>query len=150
MTEPKPGPWKQMNFVQEEMDQLFNQFRNLWTSPLFSANRIWRPPTDVLEFDDRIVVRTEIAGVQKDKISIAIKDNVLMLRGTRQKELESDDCVFRNMELTYGRFERNILLPETVDPDRVTATYRDGFLEITIQKNPTSSGVAREIEITDV
>ena len=150
MSESKPGPWKHVNFVQEEMDQLFNQFRNLWTSPLFSVNRIWRPPTDVLEFDDRIVVRTEIAGVQKEKISISIKDNVLMLRGTRQKELEPDDCVFRNMELTYGRFERNILLPETVDPDHITATYKDGFLEITIRKNPTPPGVAREIEITDV
>ena len=150
MSESKPGPWKHMNFVQEEMDQLFNQFRNLWTSPLFSVNRIWRPPTDVLEFDDHLVVRTEIAGVQKEQISISIKDNVLMLRGTRRKELESDDCVFRNMELTYGRFERNILLPETVDPDRVTATYKDGFLEITVQKAPVPPGVAREIEITDV
>jgi HSP20 family protein len=149
MSESKKHIFKDVRFVQEEMDQLFNQFRNLWASPLLSVNRIWRPPTDVLEFEDHIVVRTEIAGVEKDKISIRVKDNVLMLRGTRQKELERNDCAYRNMELTYGRFERNILMPESADPDQITATYKDGFLEITIKKTPTTPDVAREIEITD-
>ena len=149
MNEPKKSVWKDRHSVQEEMDQLFNQFRNLWTSPLLSVNRIWRPPTDVLEFEDEIVVRMEIAGVQKEKISITVKDNVLMLRGTRQKELERADCAYRNMELTYGRFERNILMPESADPDRITAVYKDGFLEITIKKTPIPPGVTREIEITD-
>jgi HSP20 family protein len=149
MTHQKKHVWKDVNFVQEEMDQLFNQFRNLWASPLLSVNRVWRPPTDVLEFDDHILVRTEIAGMEKDKIAIRVKDNVLMIRGTRQKELESDDCAYRNMELTYGRFERNIMMPETADPDQISAIYKDGFLEIIIQKTPPASGVAREIEISN-
>ncbi len=148
MDDPKKNTWKGSGPVQEEMDQLFNQFRNLWTSPLLSVNRIWRPPTDVLEYPDRIIVRTEIAGVTKDKISIRVKDNVLLIRGSRQKELEHDDCVYRNMELTYGRFERNILLPDTVNPDQISATYKDGFLEIEVQKR-TSPEIAREIEIAD-
>ncbi len=134
--------------VQEEMDQLFTQFRNLWATPLLSVNRIWRPPTDVLEYPDRIIVRTEIAGMVKEKISIRVKDNVLMIRGTRQKELEHDECVYRNMELTYGRFERNILLPDSVDPEHITANYKDGFLIITVQKRE-SDGTAREIEIRE-
>jgi len=149
MSEAKKDLWKDAHFVQEEMDQLFHQFRNLWASPLLSVNRIWRPPTDVLEFEDEIVVRTEIAGVQKEKISITVKDNVLMLRGTRQKELERADCTYRNMELTYGRFERNILMPDSADPNQIVATYKDGFLEITIKKTPAPPGVAREIEISN-
>lgn len=149
MSEKKKDTWKGMGPVQEEMDQLFNQFRHLWTSPLLSVNRIWRPPTDVVESTEQIIVRTEIAGVQKEKISITIKNNVLLLRGTRQKELERDDCVYRNMELTYGRFERNILLPETADPDQISASYKDGFLEIKIRKIAHTTGVSREIEISD-
>jgi HSP20 family protein len=149
MDDSKKNPWKGTSPVQEEMDQLFNQFRNLWASPLLSVNRIWRPPTDVLEYSDKIIVRTEIAGVSKDKISIRVKDNVLLIRGSRQKELETDDCVYRNMELTYGRFERNILLPDTADPDHVSATYKDGFLEIAIHKHASPPDIAREIEITD-
>jgi HSP20 family protein len=134
--------------VQEEMDQLFTQFRNLWASPLLSVNRIWRPPTDVLEYPDHIIVRTEIAGMEKDKISIRVKNNVLMIRGTRQKELEHDECVYRNMELTYGRFERNILLPDSADPDQISANYKDGFLILTVQKRDVA-GTAREIEISE-
>lgn len=149
MEDPKKNAWKGTGPVQEEMDQLFNQFRNLWASPLLSVNRIWRPPTDVLDYPDRIIVRTEIAGVSKEKISIRVKENVLLIRGSRQKELENDDCVYRNMELTYGRFERNILLPDTVNPDQISATYKDGFLEITIQKHAAPPDVAREIEITE-
>ena len=114
-----------------------------------SVNRIWRPPTDVLDYPDRIIVRTEIAGVAKEKISIRVKENVLLIRGARQKELENDECVYRNMELTYGRFERNILLPDTVNPDQISASYKDGFLEISIQKRTAAPDVAREIEITD-
>ncbi len=140
---------KEPGSVQEEMDELFGQFRNMWTSPLLSTNRVWRPPTDVLESNDQIVIRTEIAGIDKQKVAIRLKDNVLMIRGTRQKELEHEDCVYRNMELTYGRFERNILLPDTADPQRISATYKDGFLEIIVQKNPSTHGVAREIEISD-
>ncbi len=149
MDDAKKSAWKGAGPVQEEMDQLFNQFRNLWASPLLSVNRIWRPPTDVLDYPDRIIVRTEIAGVNKEKISIRIKENVLLIRGTRQKELENDECIYRNMELTYGRFERNILLPDTANPDQISATYKDGFLEISIQKRPTAPDVTREIEITD-
>jgi HSP20 family protein len=149
MDNAKKNAWKRTEPVQEEMDQLFNQFRNLWASPLLSVNRIWRPPTDVLDYPDRIIVRTEIAGVSKEKISIRVKENVLLIRGTRQKELENDECIYRNMELTYGRFERNILLPDNVNPDQISATYKDGFLEISIRKRATVPDVTREIEITD-
>jgi len=150
MEDPKKSFWKGSGPVQEEMDQLFNQFRNLWASPLLSVNRIWRPPTDVLEYPDKIIVRTEIAGVAKDQISLRVKDNVLLIRGARRKEQENDDCVYRNMELTYGRFERNILLPDTANADQISAVYKDGFLEIEIKKHVSPPDIAREIKITDI
>ena len=54
---------------------------------------------------------------------------------------------YRNMEVSFGPFERNVYLHESVDPQSIQAFYRDGFLEIKIQKRTLTAAESREIEI---
>ena len=131
--------------IQEEMDVLFNQLSNWRKTP--SSNRLWRPFTDVWENDAQVVALVELAGVKPSDVSITIANGVLTVKGERKPVPIGDGCCFRNMEISTGRFERQIHLPETGDPDHVKAAYRDGLLEITIAKLTPQPGMAREINI---
>ena len=143
----KKDPMQDMRQIQAEMDLMFDQLSNWRKSP--STNRLWRPPTDVWESDDNVVVLIELAGVKQSDIGLAIKENILTVKGDRKPADNREGCCFRNLEISTGRFERNIYLPETIDPNAIKAKYHDGFLEITVQKLPHTNGNAREIDIID-
>ena len=147
MADFKKDLMQDMRQMQEEMDLLFNQLSNWRKTP--TANRLWRPPTDVWETDDEVIVLVELAGMKLKEITLTLKDNILTVKGTRPTQVTRENCCFRNMEISTGRFERNIFLPETIDPDQVSATYREGFLEITVPKSDHPTGNAREIPIAD-
>ncbi len=70
---------------------------------------------------------------QKD-LNVTLSDNVLVIRGDRQEKTLAQKTFYRNMEINYGIFERDIYLPESIDPQNVKAEYRDGFLEIRLDK----------------
>lgn len=148
MADFKKDLMQDMRQIQEEMDLLFNQLSGWRKAP--AGNRLWRPPTDVRETDDEVVVLVEIAGVKQSEVSITLKDNILTVKGERKNSPMREGCCYRNLEIYTGRFERNIYLPETVDTEKVKASYRDGFLEITVAKQAHPTGRAREIVIEEV
>jgi HSP20 family protein len=133
--------------IQEEMDLLFDHFYKIRHSPVLTAKRLWRPPTDVFETENQVVVLVEIAGMQQKDLNVTLSDNVLVIRGDRQEKTLADKTFYRNMEINYGTFERNIYLPESVDPQNVKAEYRDGFLEIRLGKREGKRSEAKEIKI---
>jgi HSP20 family protein len=70
-----------------------------------------------------------------------------VIRGDRQEKALAHKTLYRNMEINYGMFERNIYLPESIDPDSVRAEYRDGYLEIRLDKKEGRRSKAKEIKI---
>lgn len=108
------------------MDAGPGQWRLTIRSPL------WRPPTDVFEAEDSIVVRVEIAGMRDEDFTIELDGRLLMIRGARP-----DTPVrraFHQMEIRFGEFSIELELPAAVDVRLVQAEYDNGFLEITLPK----------------
>ena len=93
----------------------------------------WVPQVDVAETQDKILVRAEIPGVKQDQIQIEFENGLLTLRGERRFE-KQDGVSWHRVERTYGSFSRSFTLPRTVDPERISASYRDGVLEIEVPK----------------
>jgi len=147
MSDFKKDLMQDMRQMQEEMDLLFDQLSNWRKTP--ASNRLWRPPTDVWETDSEVVVLVELAGMKLSDVTLTLKENILTVKGDRQPRFAREDCCFRNMEISRGRFERNIFLPETIDPDGIKARYREGFLEVTVPKVDHPIGSSREISITE-
>lgn len=114
--------------------------------PLFSlSERIWSPPTDVYEAGGTIHVKMEIAGVREEDLDIAVDKNLVRVRGRRLEDAGAQrHATYHLMEIRYGSFERVFGLPAKIDVDKVSATYRDGFLLIAIPKQRTQP---REIHI---
>jgi len=120
--------------MQQEMMRTFQDFL-VSTQPLPSLHtEAWRPPTDVYETGATFVVRMEIPGVGQDDIRISMDRDRLVVQGRRIDPAREGKVQFRQMEVNYGRFQRIITLPAPVDESQVTATYKDGFLEIVLQK----------------
>ena len=92
----------------------------------------WRPPTDVLETDDEIVVVVEIAGMRGLNISVIFERQILSIRGTRP---DTNICkTYHQMEIDYGEFASEVKVPLRVDSDKIEATYSDGFLKVVLPK----------------
>ena len=92
------------------------------------------PAVDVVEHDDKYVVKVELPGVAKDDVKITMRDNILTIRGEKKQEDHAKESGFQRVERSYGSFQRSFILPTTVRNDGVDATYRDGILTITLPK----------------
>lgn len=128
-------PWKDLATIQEKMNQLFEdtftrgRAREEGLSPA-----MWSPSVDIYETDDAVVVKAEVPGVEKDKIGIEVKDGILTLRGERKFEKEVKEENYHRMERAYGTFVRSFSVPPSVDAERISASLKDGVLEISLPK----------------
>lgn len=92
----------------------------------------WRPPTDVFETEDAIVVRVEVAGMREEDISVELTGRTLIVRGARQDLPERR--AFHQMEIIFGEFVIELELPNYIEPEQAQAAYSDGFLRIHLPK----------------
>jgi len=93
---------------------------------------LWRPPTDLYEREKEYLVRVEIAGMQDAELNIAIEDRQLAIYGDRQHPVEQ--AAYYQLEVRFGEFLTALELPGQVDVDHIHATYKDGFLLLTLPK----------------
>lgn len=106
----------------------------------------WAPPVDIVEEEDRLVLRAELPGVDKNDIDIHVENGTFTLRGEKKQEkgIESKNA-FR-AERFYGTFSRSFVLPKTIDPEAIAASYRDGVLEVVLPK--AKEARPRRIEVS--
>lgn len=96
--------------------------------------RNWRPPTDVYESDDCIIVKVEIAGMEQEKFEITYFKNTLNISGCRSDE-NSSIKAFHQLEIGYGEFLTSIEMSKPIQVDKSEAIYQNGFLIITLPKS---------------
>lgn len=130
--------------IKKEMERFFEHLER-WKRPVFFFEKAWKPRCDVSETKSEVIVVADIAGVSPDNIVIAVEGNHMVISGIRR---EPDSAVRRNylqMEISYGTFERVLVLPARVDAGEARAGYDDGFLEIRLPK--VSQSPPREVEV---
>ena len=106
------------------------------------------PHMDVRETDKEIVVEAELPGIEEKDISLDLKDGVLTIRGEKKHEYDEKKESYRMMERRYGSFQRSLRLPDTVDQDKVEASFDNGVLKIKVPKRPEAIGKQHTIPIT--
>ena len=92
----------------------------------------WIPTADIFARGDDLVMRFELAGVREEDIDISLTGGVLTVSGERRSELDEDEVFFYTRERSYGYFRRTMNLPEGVDRSKISASFEDGMLEITV------------------
>ncbi len=104
-------------------------------NPVFTlSERTWKPPMDIYETPEEILVLAEIAGVNREDLELEISNRAVRIFGKRTNPPSYEDATFRLAEIQYGKFERTLFLPSHIDPEVVSASYRNGFLQIRLAK----------------
>jgi HSP20 family protein len=94
----------------------------------------WNPAVDVYEEEDNMVIKAELPGIDRENISVDLKDRTLTIKGERADEQEVKEEHFYRRERIHGRFERSFTLPADVGADKISADYKDGVLKVTVPK----------------
>ena len=118
-------------------DRVNRMFRDSYSperpdEALTTAN--FAPPVDVYEDEHNISLKIEVPGIDEKDIDVSIENNTLTVRGERRFEKEEKEENFQRVERQYGSFTRSFTLPNSVDPDQVSANYDKGVLKIRLAK----------------
>ncbi len=136
------SPLARLSAFQSEVDRLFDL-------PFFgresSRSAGWTPVLDLHQDKDSLFVHAELPGMKKEDVTLSLHDGILTLSGERRHEKAHDEKTTLRNERFFGRFERSITLPTPVDTTRVSASYEDGVLTVTLPK--AEAAKPRQIEI---
>lgn len=122
--------------LESQMDQLFGQ--SPWPAGIRSVQRGTFPPLNVGATAERVDVYLFAANLDPKTLDLSIQQNLLSVSGSRRVEAENDKAEYYRRERFDGDFRRVLALPEDIDPERVTAKYRDGILHITIPRHESA------------
>jgi len=127
--------------LQDEIKQVFDRFfgEDADTDASSVVTSQWVPRVDVKEEQERFVIFADLPGVEPGSIEVNMDKGLLSIRGERRAEERSEGERYSRVERAHGVFYRRFALPESANPDGISATGRNGVLEITIPKRPEST-----------
>jgi HSP20 family protein len=138
-------PWTGMAGMKQEMDRLFDRFfESKWDE--FPALGEWAPSMDISETKDSLVAKVEVPGMEEKDIQVSLQENLLTIKGEKKHEKEEKDEHYHRVERSYGVFTRSLRLPVAVDGSKVTATFKNGLLTVTLPKTPAAKGTTIPIK----
>ena len=123
-------PFCELTSLQSQVNRMFSRLGDGETA----ERQSWTPSVDVIETDDEIKLKAELAGMKPEDIKIEVQDNVLTVSGERHFEEEVKEDRYYRIERRYGSFSRSIALPQTADEGKIEANYDNGVLEVVVPK----------------
>jgi len=151
--------WQPFESLRQEVDRLFDDFgRGFWQPfrrPLFSAEPLYRgalawtasPAVDIVESEKAYEITVELPGMDEKKIEVKVADGNLTIKGEKQEEKEEKKKDYYLHERKFGSFERSFEVPDTVDPEKIEATFKKGLLTVTLPKKAEAQKPAKKIEV---
>jgi HSP20 family protein len=128
----KPSnPWEQFEQTQREMNELLDRFLQQLGSREEAREISFIPAIDLWETDSDLVVVVELAGVLEEDVDLWVSPSCVVVRGLRPGVPRGRPVI---REWRWGEFEREVQLPEQIDPETMRASYSEGILEIRLKK----------------
>ena len=152
-----PEPWQSFR---TEMDRLFDRFTGGFGFPslrrMFDVEAPWRPESafsvaapavDVTEDDKAYKIAAELPGMSEKDIDVSITGDMLVLKGEKRLEREEKEKNRYISERSYGAFQRNFVLPDGIDLDKIAAEFSKGVLTLTLPKTSAAQKQQKKIEV---
>ena len=127
-------PWRKLQQLQREMGTLFDPLLGTTDESATIATSEWVPAVDIKEEDSQFLVVADIPGVAPEDIEVKIENGTLSIKGERSEEHKEEKEGYQRIERSCGTFHRRFTLPETADPEGITAKSNNGSLEVVIPK----------------
>jgi len=138
-------PWTGMGNLKQELERFFGPFGELKLDE-FPAMGDWAPSMDVSETKEALVVKAEVPGLDPKDIQISLQEQYLTIKGEKTRETMDKEERYHRVERFYGSFARSVRLPVGVDGSRVTASFKNGLLTVTLPKTTAAKGTTIPIK----
>lgn len=138
-------PWRAMEQLRKEMDRVLHP-ATASEDESHVVGYEWAPAVDIKEEADRFVIQADVPGVEPKDIDVSMDKDVLSIRGERITEACEEKGNYKRVERSHGVFHRRFSLPDSVDPNKITASGKNGVLEVVIPKAEAKQ--PRKIEVS--
>jgi HSP20 family protein len=123
-------PWSLLHQLHRELDRA----REGNAGDGSAATAEWAPAVDIKEEPDKFVLQADLPGVKPEEIDVSMEDGVLTIQGEKKTAAKTEGEGYKRVERTSGTFHRRFSLPDTANPDAISAKTNYGVLEIVIPK----------------
>jgi HSP20 family protein len=113
------------------------------------TSRPWSPPVDIYETENELVLKADVPEVDPKNVAIQMENGTLTLKGERRFDEQRNGRGFHRIERGYGSFVRAFSLPDTVEPDKVKADYKNGVLTVVLPKKEVAKPRTINVEINN-
>ena len=134
-------PSRSISPIQSDFNRLFSSLFDTATpiaAPLARNGRGFIPALDVVERESEFLLTVDLPGLSESDVKVEILDGTLTISGERSTSNEENKDGYRRLERASGTFTRTLSLPKGVDPAAVTATFKNGVLQVTVPKPETT------------
>ena len=132
--------------ISNDFDDMFRTlFHSDWKDPLNTKTN-WKPEIDIKESDNIFDIKADIPGLTKKDIKISVKGDQLTISGERKKIIDNENDYYHYRERSVGKFNRSFNLPESINKDKIHASFKNGILSIELEKHEEI--VPKEMEIS--
>ena len=130
-------PIRTLTSLQDEVNRLFENGVNRGNR---SASNLtaWAPLVDIFETAQELVLKADLPDLDEREIDVRVENNMLTISGERKFEQSERQDNYLRVERAYGTFSRSFALPNTVNPERIDAEYRNGVLTVKMAKREES------------
>jgi len=137
-----------------ELDEVFDRMNRFFPGALardFGMESLtssdWAPAVVITETPEAYLIKADLPEVKKEDCKVTLENGVLTLSGERRIEKEEKNRKHHRIERHYGRFVRRFSMPTAIDDQKVSATFRDGVLHVSVPKAPQAHAATREVKI---
>jgi HSP20 family protein len=135
-----------------EMEDMLDLYRRTGGQPRAGSQEViatgdWTPRVNIAETDKAFEIKAEIPEVNKEDVKVTVHNGVLTVQGERKLEKEEKGKKFHRVERFYGSFTRSFTLPDNVDETKISASFKDGVLNLQIKKTEEEKPKSIEVKV---
>jgi HSP20 family protein len=129
-------PFSNIATLQDRINRLFEDAfpRTEDDDEDLSSSAVWRPYADIFETESGVTILVDLPGVEKEDVSVEVKENILSITGSRSCEEAVDDSKYYRRERSSGSFKRSFGMRGTIAPEKIKASFKNGVLKIELDK----------------
>jgi HSP20 family protein len=122
-------------------------FNRMLSEP--QSNRPWAPAVDIYETENELVLKADVPDVESKDVDVRVENQTLTIAGQRKFEKQDSAAGYHRMERNYGTFTRSFAIPNTFDTEKISASYKNGVLTVTMPKKDAAKPRQIKVEVME-
>jgi HSP20 family protein len=134
----------------ENLSGRLNRILGMELKPLTAPDGMfadWVPAMDLEETGSEYLLKADLPDVKKEDVKVSVENGILAVEGERRMEKEEKGRKFHRIERSYGKFVRRMAVPTDVDTQKVTASVKDGVLNVYLPKSAAAKPRTVDIKV---